>query len=174
MRVSLFARAALALCGVAGALFPACQDGTSTPRDLSSGPADMASTNVDMAVSLTAPVVTSIDLKSSSTSGGGAATITGSRFAAGATVTIGIAAANVISVSPDGTSISINIPASPGRAGVVDVVVNNPNGEQGALLRGFRYFLNNVTFANATVNPTLNVSSNAGPRSIIQLDACAN
>lgn len=173
MRVPLFFGAVLALCGAAGVLFPACEDGTSTPRDLS-GPVDMASANVDMPVSATAPLVNSIDLKSSSTSGGGAATITGSRFSPNATVAIGIAVANVISVSPDGTSISITIPASPGRAGVVDIVVNNPNGEQGALLRGFRYFLNSVAFANAAANPTFSVNSNAGPRSIIQLDACAN
>lgn len=174
MRVPLFLGAVFALCGAAGVLFPACESGTSAPRDLSSGRTDMASADVDMAVSATAPLVTSIDLKSSSTSGGGAATITGSRFSPSATVVIGIAAANVISVSPDGTSISITIPASPGRAGVVDIVVNNPNGEQGALLRGFRYFLSSVTYANAAANPTLNVSSNAGPRSILQVDARTN
>lgn len=174
MRVPLVFGAVLALCGAAGVFFPACEDGTTAPRDLSSGPVDMASANVDMPISATAPQVTSIDLKSSSTSGGGAATITGSNFRQGASVVIGIASANVLSVSPDGTSISITIPASPGRAGVVDVVVNNPNGEQGALLRGFRYFLSNVTYANATASPTLNVNSNAGPRSIIQLDECAN
>jgi hypothetical protein len=165
---------ALALCGAAGALFAACEDGAPAPQDLSGGPADMAQPTPDMAVSVTAPVVSSIDVKTSSVTGGGTATISGSKFSAGATVSFGAVSAAVNSIAPDGTSISVTIPASPSRAGLVDIVVTNSNGEKGTLVRGFKYSLNTVVFANAAANPTLNLMSTAGPRSVIQVDARAN
>ena len=64
------------------------------------------------------PTVTSVSPVSGSTAGGTAVTITGTNFAAGATVTFGgTAATNVVVVS--GTQITATTPA--GRAGAVTV-----------------------------------------------------
>ena len=81
------------------------------------------------AVSGPAPTVTSVSPNSGTTAGGTAVTITGTNFAAGATVTFGsTAATNVVVVS--GTQITATTPA--GSAGAVTVTVSNPGGQSGA------------------------------------------
>ena len=73
------------------------------------------------------PTVSSVSPNSGSTAGGTAVTITGTNFAAGATVTFGSAAAtNVVVVS--GTQITATTPA--GSAGAVTVTVTNWSAER--------------------------------------------
>src|SRR5947208_7666687 len=83
-----------------------------------------------------APTVSSVAPNSGSTAGGTAVTITGTNFAAGATVTFGAAAAtNVVVVS--GTQITATTPA--GSAGAVTVRVTNPGAQSGSLANGISY-----------------------------------
>jgi hypothetical protein len=104
------------------------------------------------------PSVTSVSPNSGSTGGGTAVTITGTNFAAGATVTFGAgrqggdgnaAATNVVVVSA--TQITCTTPA--GNAGAVNVAVT-VNGETGTLTNGFTYI---------TVPTVSSVSPSNGP-----------
>ena len=104
------------------------------------------------------PSVTSVSPNSGSTGGGTAVTITGTNFAAGATVTFGAgrqggdgsaSATNVVVVSP--TQITCMTPA--GNAGAVNVAVT-VNGETGTLTNGFTYI---------TVPSVSSVSPSSGP-----------
>ena len=93
----------------------------------------------------------SVSPNNGSTAGGTAVTITGTNFAAGATVTFGAAAAtNVVVVNS--TTITATTPA--GSAGAVTVTVTNPSGQSGSLASGFTYV------APPTVS---SVSPNNGP-----------
>ncbi len=96
------------------------------------------------------PTVSSVSPNSGLPAGGTAVTITGTNFAAGATVTFGgTAATNVVVVSS--TSITATTPA--GSAGAVTVTVTNSNGLSGSLASGFTY----------VVPPTVSsVSPNSG------------
>jgi IPT/TIG domain/Abnormal spindle-like microcephaly-assoc'd, ASPM-SPD-2-Hydin len=88
------------------------------------------------AVSGPALTVTSVSPNSGTTSGGTAVTITGTNFAAGATVTFGsTAASNVVVMS--GTQITATTPA--GSGGAVMVTVSNPGGQSGGLASAFTY-----------------------------------
>ena len=88
------------------------------------------------AVSGPVPTVSSVSPNSGSTAGGTAVTITGTNFAAGATVTFGgTAATNVVVVNS--TTITATTPA--GSAGAVTVTVTNPSGQSGSLASGFTY-----------------------------------
>ena len=83
---------------------------------------------------LAPPTVVSVSPNTGATTGGTAVTITGTNFAAGATVTFGGAAAtNVVVVS--GTQITATTPA--GSAGAVTVTVTNSNGQSGKLGQRF-------------------------------------
>jgi Domain of unknown function (DUF1929)/IPT/TIG domain len=87
------------------------------------------------AISGAPPTVSSVSPNSGSTAGGTAVTITGTNFAAGATVTFGVAAAtNVVLASS--TTITATTPA--GTAGAVTVTVT-VNGQSGSLVNGFTY-----------------------------------
>ena len=82
------------------------------------------------------PTVTSVSPNTGSAAGGTAVTITGTNFAAGATVTFGAAAAaNVTLVN--GTTITATSPA--GTTGQVAVTVTNPGAQSGSLANGFTY-----------------------------------
>jgi hypothetical protein len=82
------------------------------------------------------PTVSSVSPNSGSTAGGTAVTITGTNFAAGATVTFGgTAATNVVVVS--GTQITATTPA--GSVGAVTVTVTNLGAQSGSLASGFTY-----------------------------------
>jgi hypothetical protein len=83
------------------------------------------------------PTMTSVSPNSGLTAGGTAVTITGTSFAAGATVTFGATAAtNVVVVSS--TTITATTPA--GSAGAVTVTVT-VSGQSGSLTNGFTYVL---------------------------------
>ena len=87
------------------------------------------------AVSGPAPTVSSVIPNSGSAAGGTAVTITGTNFAAGATVTFGSAAAtNVVVVNS--TTITATTPA--GSAGAVTVTVTS-GGQSGSLASAFTY-----------------------------------
>jgi hypothetical protein len=85
---------------------------------------------------LPAPTATAVSPLSGTTIGGTAVTISGSNFAAGATVTIGgLPASNVVVVN--GTSITATTPAH--AAGSVNVTVTNPDSQAATLTNGFTY-----------------------------------
>jgi hypothetical protein len=82
------------------------------------------------------PTVSSVSPTTGSTLGGTAVTITGTNFAAGATVTFGSAAATNVGVV-NSTTITATTPA--GSAGVVTVTVTNPGSQSGSLTNGYTY-----------------------------------
>ncbi|MGB7217219.1 MAG: IPT/TIG domain-containing protein [Vicinamibacterales bacterium] len=83
------------------------------------------------------PVVASVVPLSGPMAGGTSVTITGSNFAAGATVAIGgVPAAGVVVV--DATTITATTGAH--AAGLVNVVVTNPDAQSGTRVNSFRYF----------------------------------
>lgn len=82
------------------------------------------------------PTVTAINPNSGPVAGGTAVAITGTNFAAGATVTFGGTAATGVTVDSS-TSISATAPAH--TAGSVDVTVTNPDTQSATLASGFRY-----------------------------------
>lgn len=82
------------------------------------------------------PVVTAISPNRGTTSGGAAVTIAGSNFKAGASVTLGGAVCDTVVVV---SASQITCTTPPHFPTVVDVVVTNPNGQSGTLLRGFTY-----------------------------------
>jgi hypothetical protein len=82
------------------------------------------------------PTLTRVEPNSDMVSGGANVQIIGENFQDGATVTIGgNAASNVIFTSP--TELRVDVPA--GTAGIVDVVVTNPDGKSDTLAGGFTY-----------------------------------
>jgi hypothetical protein len=99
-----------------------------------------ASTGVIMAsfapVSGPVPTVSSVAPSSGSTAGGTAVTITGTNFAAGATVNFGSTAATDVTVV-NSTTITATTPA--GGAGAVTVTVTDPGGQSGSLASAFTY-----------------------------------
>ena len=84
----------------------------------------------------TAPTVASITPASGPIAGGTAVTITGTNFVSGATVSFGGTAATGVTVVSS-TSITATAPAH--AAGAVDLVVTNPNGQNGTLSNGYTY-----------------------------------
>jgi fibronectin type 3 domain-containing protein len=120
--------------------------------------------------------VTGVSPASGTTSGGTPVTITGTNFAAGATVTFGAAAAgNVVVVS--GTQITATTPA--GSAGPVTVTVNNTGVTGGSLANGFTYLATNPTITfmqgnyaapqspQTTVNVSFTAAQAAGDLNVV-------
>ena len=138
-----------------------------TPAVSASGPADVVVTNPGGASSTlagafsftpaeTSITVTSITPTSGPASGGTAVIITGSGFVTGATVSIGGAPAQLVTVT-SATEIRASTP--PHAAGVVDVVVTNPNGQSATLSGAF-------TYAEETPPPVItSISPSSGPAS---------
>ncbi len=86
--------------------------------------------------SSSAPALSNISPATGTTAGGTPVTLTGSGFAAGASVSFGGTAASSVTVA-SATSITATTPAR--AAGAVDVVVTNPDGQSGRLNGGFTY-----------------------------------
>ncbi len=82
------------------------------------------------------PTVTAINPNSGTTAGGTPVTITGTNFQAGAAVSIGGVAATGVTVV---NSTTITATTGAHAAGVVDVVVTNPDAQSGTLPAGFTY-----------------------------------
>lgn len=101
-----------------------------------------------------APTIISITPTSGPAAGGTTVTITGTNFAAGATVTVGGVAATNVTVA-SATTITAVTPAH--AAGAVNVVVTNPGGMSVTAANAF-------TYVAAQVNPTITaVAPNSGP-----------
>ena len=83
-----------------------------------------------------APTVISISPGSGSTNGATPVTISGTNFLAGATVQIGGVVATNVQVT-SGTTLTANTPAH--SAGAVDIVVTNPDYQQGTLRSAYTY-----------------------------------
>lgn len=84
------------------------------------------------------PVVNQVSPTTGINTGGAALILTGSGFAAGATVTIGgVPATGVVVVSP--TRINCTAPAKPKTCGRSAIVVTNPNGQSGMAANLFSY-----------------------------------
>jgi plastocyanin len=83
-----------------------------------------------------APTLSSVSPGRGATGGGLGVTISGSNFVAGATVSIGGAAASGVTV---GSATSITATTPPHAAGAADIVVTNPDGQSGRLSGGFNY-----------------------------------
>ncbi|MGA9797564.1 MAG: IPT/TIG domain-containing protein [Terriglobales bacterium] len=100
------------------------------------------------------PTVTGIGPSTGPTSGGTSVTITGTNFAAGATVTFGANAATNVTVLNSAT-ITASTPA--GGVGAVTVTVTNSTGRSGSLSSAF-------TYTSANPAPTVSsISPNTGP-----------
>jgi hypothetical protein len=101
------------------------------------------------------PTLTAITPTSGSIIGGSTATIKGTNFLGGAAVHFGTVVAAKVTIVDDRT-ISVILPAQP--AGVVDVIVTNPDGQAVTLAAGFAYgnVLTNPDTRVATVTPTKN------------------
>lgn len=84
----------------------------------------------------TGPAISAITPVSGPTAGGTGVTITGSNFAAGATVSFGGTPATAVTVTGS-TSITATTP--PHAAGAVNVTVTNPDGQSATLTNGFTY-----------------------------------
>src|SRR5215213_9469954 len=106
-----------------------------------------------------APAITVVLPNTSSTLGGVPFLITGSNFAAGATVKVGGTLASGVIVT-SGSSISAVAPAH--AAGRVDVMVTNPDGRSASLVGGFTY----VSLQSPTVAITASVLSGVLPLSV--------
>ncbi len=99
-----------------------------------------------------APSLTSVNPNSGPTAGGTAVTITGSDFVAGATVEFGGNACGNVNVAR-ATEITCDTPAA--AAGLVDVTVENPDGQSNTLTDGFTYVAPpSVTSVNPNSGPT--------------------
>ena len=83
-----------------------------------------------------APTITSITPNTGTTAGGASVTITGTGFAAGATVNLGGTAATAVNIVSS-TSITATTPAH--AAGAVNVVVTNSDAQSGTLTNGYTY-----------------------------------
>ena len=83
-----------------------------------------------------APTVTGINPPTGPIGGGNVATIVGTNFVSGATVSFGGTAATGVTVAGT-TSVTATVPAH--AAGTVDVVVANPDGQSAKLANGYTY-----------------------------------
>jgi hypothetical protein len=101
-----------------------------------------------------APTVTDLTPVSGSTSGGTAITITGTDFAAGATVSIGGISATGVTIV-DSTTITATTPAH--AFGIINVVVTNLDGRAATLANAFTYVAPAPTVT--AINPTSGSSS---------------
>ncbi len=102
------------------------------------------------------PTVTGIGPSTGPTSGGTAVTITGTSFAAGATVTFGANAATNVTVL-NSTTISATSPA--GAVGTVTVTVTNSSGRSGSLSNAFTYTGSNPVPTVTSITPNSGTAS---------------
>lgn len=112
-----------------------------------------------------APTVSAVDPDTGTTAGGTAATITGTDFVDGATITFGGSAATSV-VFVDDTELTCVTPAH--AAGAVDVVVTNPDEQSDTLTDGYEYVAPPVAAFSGTP------LSGAAPLSVPFTDASTN
>jgi hypothetical protein len=137
----------------------ACDSGGPAAADLGGGGgADMAAPIMDLAMK-PGPVVSSLSKTRGFTKGGDTITITGSGFQSGAVVRFGSQPATGVTVSADGTTITVTAPASPAKPGAVDVVVQNPDSQSSTPIK-YTYYLEAISFVQEAVA----AGTDAGPR----------
>lgn len=118
-----------------------------TPSATNAGAVDVVVMNPDRqtatrasgftySIAAPAPTVTSVSPNSGTTAGGTSVTITGANFVATPAVTFGGAAATS-EVLVNATTLTATVPAH--AAGVVNVVVTNPDAQSGTLTNGYAY-----------------------------------
>jgi hypothetical protein len=110
--------------------------GRTMAEQTASGPVWSFTTMGSAPPSNTPPTVTGLSPNAGTTAGGSSVTISGTNFAAGATVNFGSAAATNVNVLSS-TSLTATTPA--GQVGAVDVTVTNSNNLSGTLTAGFTY-----------------------------------
>jgi acid phosphatase len=118
------------------AVVPAHSSGSVNVVVANPGGQSVTSTGGYTYASTPAPTVSAVNPTSGPTAGGTSITITGTNFAAGATVTVGGTAATGVIVN-NSTTITATTPAH--AAGTVDVVVTNSNGQSGSKTNAFTY-----------------------------------
>jgi hypothetical protein len=149
------------------------------------GPVDITVTNVDgnaatlsgqLTIEPANPQITNVSVISGnkSTNGGTKITITGSDFAAGASVTIGGVPADLVSVQNSNT-ITCSVPAN--SAGAAAVVVTNPAGKTATLADGFTYITGGgisfvqaqsfVSVSGPTAGATYALAQHAGDLNVV-------
>lgn len=101
---------------------------------------------------LIAPTISGITPNSGSFAGGNTVTITGSNFVQGLLVFFGGQLASNIQVLSS-TSILVTVPPISNSSGVVDVIVQNPDGQKSVLTNGYIY-LGNTLPTIASISPT--------------------
>lgn len=164
----------LVIGGGVAALAVACGGNTTNnPNpDLGAGIDLSTGDNPDLATVSGAPTITGITPAKAPTTGGTTVTISGTNFAAGATVKLVSGTTTVTVVNPtissDGKSITFTSPAATGKPGVYDVTVTNPDTMAAMQAKGFVYYLGTVSFA-AGVTLTGN-ALDRGPRSVVAAD----
>ena len=107
-------------------------------------------TQLGTSVSAPAPTVTSINPTSGTATGGAPVTIAGTNFLAGATVSLGGSAATGVTVV---SSTSITGTTAVHAAGVVNVVVSNPDAQNGTLNNGYTYIGTNPAPTVTSITP---------------------
>ncbi len=128
----------------------ACQSFTPAPEDSPDAsqisPSD-AGTQADAGRPQGAITLAAVAPGSANATGGAQVTISGTGFAAGASVTFAGAKATVLGATP--TSIQVTLPPSPGPLGFVAVVVTNSDGSTASSAKLFRYFSTQAAFTPA-------------------------
>lgn len=149
------------------------------------GPVNIIVTNVDgqaatlsgqLTIEPANPQITNISVISGnkSTNGGSKISITGSDFAAGASVTVGGVPADLVSVQ-NSTTITCTVPAH--SAGAADVVVTNPGGKTATDTGSFTYIIGGgisfvqaqslVSGSGSTAGATYTLAQNAGDFNVV-------
>lgn len=142
---------------------------------------------VEQITKLIAPTISGISPNSGSLAGGNTVTITGTNFVQGLLVFFGGQLASNIQVLSS-TTILVTVPPVANSAGVVDVVVQNPDGQKSILNSGYTYLGNTlptitsispaegsitggttVTITGTNLEATQSVSFGATPGTIIQI-----
>ncbi|MGH9502233.1 MAG: galactose oxidase-like domain-containing protein, partial [Terriglobales bacterium] len=109
------------------------------------------------------PTVASITPTSGSATGGNAVTIAGTGFLAGATVSLGGAAATGVTVV---SSTSITATTSAHAAGAVNVVVTNTDSQSGTLSNGYTYTGTNPAPTVSAITPNSGTANGGTPGTI--------
>jgi len=96
------------------------------------------------------PSISSVTPRSASISGGDTVIISGANFTSTPTVTFGGTSATSVTMQ-DANTLSVVVPAH--SAGIVDVIVSNPDGQSAILSSGFSFFSDTPPSA-VSINPT--------------------
>ena len=167
--------ATVAIGGVAatGVVVGSATSITATTDTHAAGLVDVVVTNPDAQAGtlsngftyLAPPGVTTIVPDTGPTAGGTSVTITGTNFVTGATVAIGGVAATGVSVD---SATSITATTGAHAAGLVDVVVTNPDTQTGTLSNGFSYVTLQLAFIQQATTTT--AGQQIAPAVTVQLE----